>query len=321
MRNFNIMAKSGDDLEKIVELIERSISPGSIIRQNVKLPVLTSQVGSVRQCDVVIESGPEFRRSMTIVEVQDRKSQVNIGAFNDWLQKLDDVGANCLICISRKEFPESVKEIARFHGQRVLLINLKEAMPDSLPLNFLSFYVKYENVSITDISCVSCCIEKGSVDLSSIDTKEIQSHEKIWSRDKLEKLSIVEVLSPLIKELHLDFKGAIEGVAAFTFESDRRLVLYVFINGRFIRVGVNIKVNYTYDNHFLPMTVSSYEQINHGVLAWVFEIEHITSDGKIKTKIPVVKHGENAYRMLDVINSTDFSSQVTVKDLGRKPIL
>ena len=94
MRNFNIMAKSGDDLEKIVELIERSISPGSIIRQNVKLPVLTSQVGSVRQCDVVIESGPEFRRSMTIVEVQDRKSQVNIGAFNDWLQKLGKVRIN-----------------------------------------------------------------------------------------------------------------------------------------------------------------------------------------------------------------------------------
>ncbi|MNW19696.1 hypothetical protein D3C71_2198020 [compost metagenome] len=56
-------------------------------------------------------------------------------------------------------------------------------------------------------------------------------------------------------------------------------------------------------------------------MAWVFEIEHVTSNGKIKTKIPVVKHGDNAYRMLDVINSTDFSSQVTVKDLGGKPIL
>ncbi len=29
------MAKPGDDLEKIVELIERSISPSSVIRQNV----------------------------------------------------------------------------------------------------------------------------------------------------------------------------------------------------------------------------------------------------------------------------------------------
>lgn len=315
------MSKSGDDLEKIVELIERSISPGSIIRQNVMLPVLNSQVGRTRQCDVVIESGPEFRRSMTIVEVQDRKSQVNIGAFNDWLQKLDDVGANCLICISRNEFPESVKEIARFHGQRVLLINLKEAMPDSLPLNFISFYVKYENISITAITSVSCCVEKGSVDLSSIDTKEIQSHEKIWSRDKQEKLSIVEVLSPLIKELHLDFKGATEGVAEFTFESDRRLVIYVYINGNFIRVGVNIKVNYTYDNHFLSMVVSSYEQINHGILAWVFETEHVTSNGKIKTKIPVVKYGNGAYRMLDVINSNEFNSKIIVKRIDTAPVV
>ena len=71
----------------------------------------------------------------------------------------------------------------------------------------------------------------------------------------------------------------------------------------------------------LIRTFPSYEQINHGALAWVFEVEHVTSNGKIKAKVPAVKHGENAYRMLGVINSTDFSSQVTVKDLGRKPIL
>lgn len=313
------MAKSGDELEKIVELIEKSISPDSIIRQNVMLPVINSQIGRARQCDVVIESGPAFRRTITIVEVQDRKSQVNIGVFNDWLQKLEEVGANCLICISRQEFPESVKEVARFNGQRVLLINLKEAMPESLPLNFLSFYVKYENVSITAISGLSCCFNEGSVDLSSFNTKEIQSNEKIWSRDKIEKISIAEVISPLVKELHPEFKGVIEGVATFTFERDRRLVLYVDINDSLIRAGINVTVNYTYDYHFLPMAVSSYEQINHGALAWVFEVEHVTSSGKIKAKVPVVKHGDNAYRMLDVINSTDFNSQVILKCIDTDP--
>ncbi len=48
MRKFNIMAKSGDDLEKIVGLIERSISPDSIIRQNVMLPVINSLIGSTK---------------------------------------------------------------------------------------------------------------------------------------------------------------------------------------------------------------------------------------------------------------------------------
>lgn len=91
------MTKPGDDLEKIVELIERSISPSSVIRQNVMMPVLNSQIGRTRQCDVVIESGPEFRRNVSIVEVQDRTSKVNIATFNDWLKKLDDVGANSLI--------------------------------------------------------------------------------------------------------------------------------------------------------------------------------------------------------------------------------
>ncbi|MFH4822610.1 hypothetical protein WL046_23965 [Vibrio alginolyticus] len=315
------MAKPGDDLEKTVELIERSISPSSVIRQNVMMPVLNSQIGRTRQCDVVIESGPEFRRNVTIVEVQDRTSKVNIATFNDWLKKLDEVGANSLICISRKEFPESVKEEARFQGNRVLLVNLKEATPESLPLNFLSFYVAYENVSITGIDALSCCVEKGSIDLASLDTQAMHSHEKIWSRDKSSNISIVELLSPLIKELQHDSKGIRKDVATFTFKNDKRLVLYCYINGEYIRVGLNVTVQYVYDNHLLSMVVSSYEQIDHGVLAWFFEIEHETSNGKIKTKVPVTKHGNDAYKMLDVINSTDFNSQVTIKSLDQKPVV
>jgi hypothetical protein len=315
------MAKPGDDLEKIVELIERSISPSSVIRQNVLLPVLNSQTERTRQCDVVIESGPEFRRNVTIVEVQDRKSQVNIATFNDWLKKLDDVGANSLICISRKEFPESVKEVARFQGNRVLLVNLKEETPESLPLNFLSFSVAYENVSITGIDALRCCVEKGSIDLKSLDRQLINSNEKIWSRDKVSNMSFVELISPLIKELHEGSQGIVKDVATFTFENDRRLVLYCYTNGKYVRVGLNVTARYTYDNHLLSMAVSSYEQIEHGTLAWVFEIEHETSSGKIKTKVPVIKHGDNAYKMLDVINSTDFNSQVTISRLEKKPVI
>ncbi|MGI2134029.1 hypothetical protein ACRN93_22280 [Shewanella baltica] len=315
------MAKLGDDLEKIVELIERSISPSSVISQNVMLPVLNSQTGRTRQCDVVIESGPEFRRNVTIVEVQDRKSQVNIATFNDWLQKLDDVGANGLICISRNEFPESVKEVARFEGNRVLLVNLKEETPESLPLNFLSFYVSYENVCITGIDVLSCCVEKGSIDLKLVDRQLIHSNEKIWSRDKIYNMSFVELISPLIKELHEGSKGVVKDVATFTFENDRRLVLYCYINGEYVRVGLNVTARYTYDIHLLSMAVSSYEQIEHGTLAWVFEIDHETSNGKIKTKVPVIKHGNNAYKMLGIINSSDFNSQVTISELGEKPVI
>ncbi|MBY7972389.1 hypothetical protein KW462_00710 [Vibrio fluvialis] len=315
------MAKSGDDLEKIVELIERSISPSSVIRQNVLLPVLNSQTGRARQCDVVIESGPEFRCNVTIVEVQDRKSQVNIANFNDWLTKLDDVGANSLICISRQEFPESVKEVARFQGNRVLLVNLKEETPETLPLKFLSFYVAYENVSIIGIDALRCCVEKGSTDLASLDSQIVCSNEKIWSRDKVSKMSIVELLAPLIKELHDDSKGIIKDEASFTFKNDRRLVLYCYVDSEYIRVGLDVDVQYVYDNHLLPMTVSSYEQIDHGVLAWLFEIEHETSHGKIKTKVPVVKHGDSAYEMLDVINSTEFNSQVTIRRLEGKSVI
>ncbi|EOX4130681.1 hypothetical protein ACPF4J_003850, partial [Vibrio cholerae] len=320
-KEFYSMAKLGDDLEKIVESIERSISPFSSIRQNVMLPVLNSPTGRTRQCDVIIESGPEFRRNLTIVEVQDRKSQVNIATFNDWLQKLDDVGANSLICISRQEFPESIKEVARFQGNRVLLVNIKEETPETLPLKFLSFYLSYENVSITDIDVLRCCVDKGSIDLNSLDRQLIHSNENIWSRDKISSMSFVELLSPLIKELHEGSKGIMKGIATFSFENDRRLVLYCCINGEYIRVGLNVTIRYTYDNHLLAMTVSSYEQIEHGTLAWVFEVEHETSNGKIKTKVPVIKHGDSSYKMLDIINSSDFNSHVTITKLEKKPVV
>jgi len=35
----------------------------------------------------------------------------------------------------------------------------------------------------------------------------------------------------------------------------------------------------------------------------------------------VIKHGDNAYEMLDVIKSNEFNSQVTVKILEQKPVV
>jgi len=60
--------------EQIAALIERALTPDAEVRHDVKLAELVS--GRLRQCDVVIASGPAARRIVTIVEVQKRKRSV-----------------------------------------------------------------------------------------------------------------------------------------------------------------------------------------------------------------------------------------------------
>src|SRR5262245_34041538 len=90
-------------VEKVVALLEKSLTPDARVKHNVKLPCLTT--GHEEQCDVVIEMGQAPRVTRTIVEVQKRNERVKPNDFRGWCQKMRDVGANRLICVSAKPFP------------------------------------------------------------------------------------------------------------------------------------------------------------------------------------------------------------------------
>ena len=75
------MKNDGKYLEGLVKLIERSISPGAKVEQNVQMPILTSKIGATTECDLVITAGDYPRQTVTIVEVQDR---TNKPALNDF---------------------------------------------------------------------------------------------------------------------------------------------------------------------------------------------------------------------------------------------
>lgn len=113
-------------MERLVQLIEQSISPDSIVERDVRLPILTSLTGNNAQCDIVIRAGRPPRQTITIVEVQDRQKPVDINDFRGWLQKLKDVGAQHLYCVSRQSFSKGIKEQAALHGTTVKLITLKQ---------------------------------------------------------------------------------------------------------------------------------------------------------------------------------------------------
>ena len=128
-------------VEKVVALLEKSLAPEARVRHNVKLPCLAT--GHEEQCDVVIEVGREPRVIRTVVEVQNRSERVKPNDFRGWCQKMRDVGANRLICVSTKPFPQSIKDkVAKELGPTVLLVRLEALRTEQWPFQIVNNSMK-----------------------------------------------------------------------------------------------------------------------------------------------------------------------------------
>lgn len=116
-------------VEQVVTILEQSLDQGATVTHDERLRETVT--GTLRQCDVVIRSGPRHRRTVTIVEVQKRAGKVDIQDYEAWQQKREKLGAQHLICVSAAGFTESVEADARLQGETVRLMTLCE--PGSLP--------------------------------------------------------------------------------------------------------------------------------------------------------------------------------------------
>lgn len=126
-------------IEKLVQTIEKSLSPDSSVEHDVKLPDLTSNSNVKRQCDIVITTGTPPRHTITIVEVQSRKSKFNITFFQGLVQKMRDVGAQHLICVSTEGFTKTIKQKAQSLGGTVRLVKLNKHDINNFPHQFANF--------------------------------------------------------------------------------------------------------------------------------------------------------------------------------------
>ena len=144
------MAANNEDwkrFEKVVCILERQINPNAVVKRNQFLPVIGSRSGRTRQCDVVIEEGSEPRLTRSIVEVQKRAAKPSINDFNGWVEKLKEVGAQHLICVSAKGFSRSIREKADQLGPTIRLITLKDSTGEPWPLPRFSLQDKLQNVT------------------------------------------------------------------------------------------------------------------------------------------------------------------------------
>ncbi|RAJ00478.1 hypothetical protein LX64_04184 [Chitinophaga skermanii] len=119
------------EAEYFVTQIEQAYAPDAVVKHNVMLPVIGEQ--RYRQCDVVIYIGKEPRATIFIVEVQKRGSKPDINTFNGWVEKMNEVGANGLICVSHVGFPESItSKVLNKIGPKVKLVTLRENAPNDI---------------------------------------------------------------------------------------------------------------------------------------------------------------------------------------------
>ena len=288
------MAKNkSEDLERIVELLERSLTPGSVVERNVRLPIIGSTTGAFAQCDVVITEGPPHRQTRTIVEVQNRNSPVSIGDFRNWERKREEVDAQHLYCVSRLDFPKSIKEKAVASGHTIKLITLEKLDDGKIPLDCFNFTQVYHDADIWDARKLEVIFPE------------------LESRGEYQKLAAV--LADLQKLATNDYKFSFDQCEVFAISTiclqtvptnkdveERKEVLelgyhpqqpaFYLFNNEFIRIKLKMAFTWRLKSIEMPAAIWSYKQNDHGELAWLFECHYQSPRGLIISRVPVVNN-------------------------------
>lgn len=288
------MVNDGVFLEKLVQVIEQSISPDSIVQQNVALPVLNSRTGAKAQCDIVIRTGRPPRETITIVEVQDRRRAVSVNEFRGWQLKLQQVGAQHLYCVSRKPFPKSIREIAAQSGNTIKLITLSELAPGQIPINFFETSFTYNDIDVPHIRKRSFAfpslmgeINKEALDAVTQELNQLHSNDLKFSFNPPSLTALSAICISHISHK----KETIPKTATLTLGVDQPL-FFLLRSMRFVPIELDIEFTWSSKRVEIPYAILSYDQDDHGALAWVLESYYQSSRGPIWIKVPVTKHGE-----------------------------
>lgn len=264
------MINDGSFLEKLVQVIEQSIAPDSVVQRNVALPILNSRSGSTAQCDIVIRTGRPPRETVTIIEVQDRQRAVNINEFRGWQQKLQLVGAQHLYCVSRKPFPESIRESAALSGNTIKLITLSAIDANKIPINFFKITFIYHDIDVPHIRKRSFSFPSPEVNSNK---GKLESVTQELSQLKTNDLKF-SFLPPAVTALtticinHVSYqKDVISQTDTLALGFDRPL-FFLLANQEFVPIKLDIEFTWSSRRVEIPVTLLSYDQNDHGTLAW-----------------------------------------------------
>ncbi|MGC4038680.1 MAG: hypothetical protein QM764_22140 [Chitinophagaceae bacterium] len=301
-------------LEHIVYWIEKSLAPGAIVLHNQRLPVVGSSSGKKRQCDIVIRSGPENRETLTIVEVQDRKSPVKIAEFEGWQKKLKQVGAQHLVCVSRHPFPESIKEQAALSGNTVKLITINTLLGEQIPLEVLNISFVQDVTDILNIHKEEVIVASFNEEIEGFSKEEVlEDLSTVKTNDQkfIVGKKVMKALATICIENSPTDTGGIEVAACLALGYIGSDSLHYWYKGKAVQLAM--KIEYTYSSRLINIepSVIAYDQLNDGTLAWMLEALYTSGDQKMWLKLPAVKHGAGL-RVDSIIAEMPFPGILTV---------
>lgn len=300
-------ANDGQYLEQLTLLIEKSLDPHSKMKHNVQMPILNSQKGTTTQCDIVIWSGSPNRETVTIIEVQDRNSRVKPNDFRGWQLKLEEVGAQHLICVSKQEFPASIKEKAYSSGNKIHLVHLTDKLPDKIPLNLLRTQCNLKYHELISIGDVRLTLPESEINNHELFNTEVKIREKCYSFVPDELLSLIDIFNKFYNPKEHEN----ESKEKLIFKLNKDPALSYCINGRYIPIGLSFEFCCQLKTESVPVSVLSYLQ-NGEALAWVLESYRESPDGKglMGFSIPVRPNGDN-YSISNMSLNMPEGSQIT----------
>jgi hypothetical protein len=270
-------------IEKIVALLEKTLTPLAQVKHNVFLPVLGRPKREPRQCDIVIVYGAPPRETITIVEVQDRKSRLNLNTFHGWIVKMQEVGAQHLICVSSQGFPQSIiDDVAMVRGPTVRLMTLQELEEPNMGGIILGSFLVFKKPRFL-LEEVLPGAKLQPIHVGKFQAISGQANLELTSDDKVftlengnERLSLLEMSAKVLdRELQplLHSQGAREPdnyTLEVTLGSPAK-DLYAYIKGQKYRViSLTMKWKVETEISVIPMRWLEYKQeFFDGTLAWV----------------------------------------------------
>ena len=296
--------RNGRRLRRVVALLEKSLAPNARVKHDVKLPCLTT--GHEVQCDVVIEIGQEPRVTRTIVEVQKRNKPVKPNDFRGWCEKLRDVGANRLICVSAKPFPRSIKDkVTKELGLRVLLVRLEALEARQWPLQIVNNAMKVSKPHVVEVDDT---IKPNPLLMFHPDQNPFKEYtgellagttlsNVIRREGHAELLPLTDLIDEGVRLMnnHPEFLRMPEGVSRVPVRWTPQGVSFCF-DGRTAPIQqVEIVYKVEIRSFDFPFEISSYTQEGHDTLAWVVRATGKLDDQDAEIRFTCIPNAEGGF--------------------------
>lgn len=290
--------KSGKLKEIAVTILERHLDDKAVVKQNVFLPVLEDESRRPRECDVVIF---ESEDPVVIFEVQDRGKKPTIGEFDGWLIKMEEVGVQHLVCVSRVGFPGSIKKKAEKVGPSVRLLTLKELERNEwpIPTSYLDsemVVVRYDKMTDRQILYPHLVRQNPNPTLDPFEKMFKLADGRLLSSSDLVDYCLFSDTSdlkniPLNKSTHL--------TVVFNNQAPGGNIQCRHYGGKwFIPENVRIGIWVFKTTRTITWKTEGYQQLGHGKeLAWVVMGQSISNEEPVKIIAPLTRAAPGRYTM------------------------